>query len=277
VETPAVKDLVYHQLPTTDLIEIDKPVWTFNQTGEITPGDPLLDSEPKLNYRNGISTLGKLMAEQLSATIHRSAHITSVARRHDQWRLSFQDEREPVLADQVLITAPTPQAMALLAPDLVIPGLSAASYHAQFAFALGFEDAPPEPRPYHALLNLDRAHPIAWLSYENDKEGHVPAGQTVIIAQMAPSWTQTHYDTDQDEVARMIEQHVRQLQPSLTRPLSWWNGQRWRYAHPHTPLDDTELAAWETDGLFFAGDALTGKGRVHLALQSGLDVGARMA
>ena len=112
-------------MPTDDLIKINKPLWTFDQAGEISPGNASLDAEPKLNYQGGISTLGKLIAEQLTATIHRETQVTGVARRDDQWVLTFEDDCEPCLADRVLITTPAPQAAALLEPDITIPDLSA--------------------------------------------------------------------------------------------------------------------------------------------------------
>lgn len=279
-ETPEVHDLVYQRLPNKDLVEIEKPVWVFDQSGKISPGDATLDDLPKLNYRQGISTLGKLLAAETKATVHLQTHVELIKPVGDHWVLHFQDDREPHVADQVVVTAPAPQAHALFESsdlgDELASALTASVYHSQFAYALAFEGESSD-REFHALLNLDRGHPIAWLSYENDKAGHVQPDLTVVIAQMAPAWTERHYDTPREEIATMIEEQVRTLQPSLRAPLEWWSGQRWRYAHPKTAAEAVVLRSGEPRGLYFAGDALYGKGRVHLALQSGLDVGARLA
>ena len=59
-------------------------------------------------------------------------------------------------------------------------------------------------------------------------------------------------------------------------PLAWWDSHRWRYAHPFQAADAGGLQAAEAQGLYFAGDALVGKGRVGGALQTGLDAAARL-
>ena len=60
----------------------------------------------------------------------------------------------------------------------------------------------------------------------------------------------------------------------MQRPL-WYDVARWRYALPDATCDLTALNR-DHDGLFFAGDYVAG-GRVHLALQAGLDVAALLA
>ena len=59
-------------------------------------------------------------------------------------------------------------------------------------------------------------------------------------------------------------------------PLAWWDSHRWRYAHPFQAADAEGLRAAESQRLYIAGDSLIGKGRVGGALQSGLDVAARL-
>ena len=60
-------------------------------------------------------------------------------------------------------------------------------------------------------------------------------------------------------------------------PLPWWDSPRWRSAHPFPAADAEGLRAAETRGLYFAGDALVGKGRVGGALQTGLEAAARLS
>ena len=58
--------------------------------------------------------------------------------------------------------------------------------------------------------------------------------------------------------------------------LHWSDFQRWRYAHPcaAAKIEDTVDAA--EIGLFFAGDAFVGKGRVPGALETGLAAARRI-
>ena len=48
----------------------------------------------------------------------------------------------------------------------------------------------------------------------------------------------------------------------------WCDVQRWRYALPDTSADFATLNA-SGSGLFFAGDYMSGPGRLHLAIESG--------
>ena len=58
-------------------------------------------------------------------------------------------------------------------------------------------------------MNADRAHPIAWLGLEHTKgPGRCPPGHSLLIAQMAPVWSQERWDAPADaigpEVAGMV-------------------------------------------------------------------------
>jgi len=67
-EPEEIEHLLVEELPTEDLIRIPGDVWTFDESGSLSPGDPGLNATPKWNYRNGISTLGKLLAAGFRVT-----------------------------------------------------------------------------------------------------------------------------------------------------------------------------------------------------------------
>ena len=48
-----------------DLVDIAKPVWTFDRQGHIQEGDPLQNAQPKWTYRSGLNALAKRMAQEL--------------------------------------------------------------------------------------------------------------------------------------------------------------------------------------------------------------------
>jgi predicted NAD/FAD-dependent oxidoreductase len=58
--------------------------------------------------------------------------------------------------------------------------------------------------------------------------------------------------------------------------LHWADTQRWRYAHPNGEAKIEDTASASEIGLYFAGDAFVGKGRVPGALQTGLAAANRM-
>lgn len=272
--------LLTEQLPTDGLEDIGRAIWTFDAEGTVSPGDPDANQEPKWTYRTGIHTLGKHLAAAADATVHLQTRIRALKTNDDSWSLEDTDGKRHGSFDAVLLTPPAPQTAALLrASDVpadlrttLIEGIEAATYASQFTFILAYDTPVPRPDGVYALLNTDRQHPIAWLSFEHDKPGHVPDGQSLLIAQMAPHWTSARMDDAPEALVEGVVLHVADvLDADLGEPV-WFDSQRWRYALPTQAADEDALAAGAPHGLFFAGDALVGRGRVGRALETGLDV-----
>lgn len=283
--SPALEQLVLHELPADELFDLLQPVWVFDAAGTISVGDPALNAEPKWVYRDGINRLGKLLADGLD--VRREVRITALRRDpHDRRR---QDEGGPFrapwqlfdtsnayigTADAVLLTAPAPQAAEIVAAsdldtplrDRLLAGLQAARYRRCLSLTLAF--ARPLERPFYALVNTDRQHPMAWLALEHCKGAQRgPNGQSLLIAQMAAAFSLQHWDMPPKELTLLVLEHLQTLlQEDLGAPL-WHDLQRWRYALPDAPADLGDLNG--TEGLYFAGDALAGQGRIHLAIESG--------
>ncbi len=287
LDDPQLRTLVEHTLPSTDLVSIDGEVWTFDEAGKIMPGDPLHNRQIKWSYRNGISTLAKLLAEAAGVAPNLSTSIATVEHAGAGWRLCYteQDTPETGLFDAVLLTPPAPQTRALLAnsglstdtAEHIDRGLAKATYHKQWCFALGFEQALPSRPPAFALINSDRQHDIAWLSFENDKPGRDLGGSTVVMVQMSPRWSAAHFEESADTLLPLVKEAVAALLGLPETVLSWHDSQRWRYAHPSQRADVAALTKAENSGIYFAGDALVGKGRIGESMQSGLDVAQRIA
>ena len=66
------------------------------------------------------------------------------------------------------------------------------------------------------------------------------------------------------------------LSRALPSPL-WLDRQGWKYAQPNGKADHTILESYEqSDGLYFTGDALAGLGRIHLAMEHGMNIAQRI-
>lgn len=282
LEDPRVTDLIRHQLPTDELISIEGDVHVFDGEGKIHPGDPSLNAVTKWNYRRGISTLGKLLeAGSPLARVIRSTRIVKIDGKPGAWICTDEAGNAMGPFKRLLITLPPPQAAELLAASTATqefaPSLSDCAYHSQFTFVFGFQQKVMSDRTFHALLNLDRRHALSWLSFEEDKPGHVPEGESAIIAQMSPDWSADQFDEDRSSLEREVLAEVSSLLGQSLGSPAWSNSQRWKYAHPLAPLDPDFLAEAHRHGLDFAGDALMGKGRVGQALLTGLEAADRLA
>ena len=286
-DLPAVRRLVLEELPREELIDIGRPVYTFDKDNRVAAGDEKRDAAPKWTYATGLNTLGKYVAAGLD--VRRETRVGRLERLSAGYRLF--DDAGALLgeAGRVLVTVPASQAADLLRAsavdadrrDRALAQLEGATYQPMFTFMLGYRrppegtvysgGTPDDPRPYYALVNTDRGHDISWLGVENDKgPARAPEDVLVLVAQMAVPFSEAHYDDPPDELAAVADRQVHALLGvDLGQPL-WYDHARWRYAKPATTIDLATLNR-DHDGLFFAGDYTSGW-RLHLALQNGRDV-----
>ena len=280
--------LVTQTLPTDDLVEIGRAIWVHDGKGQIEPGDPSKNQEPQWTYTSGIKTLGTLLYEEakrgasrLNLLLETRAH--RLRQTEAGWTVETTEGDTLGPYDAVVMTPPGPQSRELVEASALeterkatlLDALEPAAYRAQFSVVLAYDHIVERPGDFYALVNPDGEHPIAWLAFESDKQGHAPDGCTLVMLQMGDAWTQAHYETNRAEVTAEAQRLAAELLGTdLSNPL-WTDSQRWRYSLPNTPASPA-LGDAEADGLFFAGDFVMGKGRVHLALESGLYVAERL-
>ncbi len=280
-ESPALHELILNTLPQTDLVDIGRPVWTFDGANTISEGDSARYSGAQWVYRRGLSTLGGLIVQAGSLDVRLQTRIGKLLYANGRYQL-FDDQGASVgEADQILITIPAGQAVDLIAAsDLPTPerdtletALRGAVYRRCLSVTLGFDRVITE-RPYYALVNTDRTHALSWLAFEHLKAGHVPAGYSVVIAQMAGRYSLDAWERDRANVISEAAEMVSTLLGEDLRQPTWTEYQKWRYSQPDTLISESAVNG-VCAGLWFAGDYLRG-GRVHLAAQSGKDVAAQM-
>ena len=191
--SPASVTLITERFRSPDLIDIEKPVWIFDGSNHIQEGDTTQNAEPKWNYRHGLNTLPQLMAN--GQEIRFGTEITRLRQTRQGWELFNDVENSEGTFDRLMIAIPARQASALLqASDLehdlhttLHTYLQQSRYNPLISVMLGYRPA-PRTRPFYALVNTDKTHPISWLAYEHEKAPErAPTGTGLLIAQMAPS------------------------------------------------------------------------------------------
>ena len=279
-----VRTLITETLPTAALVDIDRPVWTFDADGTLHPPDRE-SASPKWTYRQGVSTLGTLLADASEAAIHHQVRIQAVNRTTDgDWRLTDTDGETHGPFDTVLLTPPAPQTADILrqgtfAADVqsdLVEAMEAAKYVSQFACIFAVDRGLDLPGDAYGYRSTGDDSPLAWVGVENAKPGHVPDGETLLVVQTAPAWTAPRVDTDPADVLPDVQAAVEGVLDVDLSPLAWTDTQRWRYALPVSGMDRDAQAAGEHLGLFVAGDGVVGTGRVGHALESGLDAADRL-
>lgn len=278
--SPELHAFITELLPHPTLHDIGLPVWTFDGSGQIAPGDPEQNDGDKWSYADGLTRLAKELAVGLD--IRRELRVERIATRPaGGYRLLGQNDIELAQAELLLLTPPAPQIVDVLARselretrrETLIAELNRATYRRCLSVTLGYQRQPRE-RPFYALVNIDRLHPISWLAYEHRKPGRAVDEQGVLIAQMAPGWSTEHWEDEQDALATTVADLITELLDEDIGQPHWSDRQGWRYALPDGAADAERLHT--DDGLFFAGDYLAGQGRLHLAIESGWSAAARI-
>ncbi|WP_267640500.1 NAD(P)/FAD-dependent oxidoreductase [Haloarchaeobius amylolyticus] len=276
-----VDDLL-DELGTDGLADIEEPVWTHDADGTIAEGRD--DESHKWTYVQGITQFAKRVRERADAPVHKSTRVESIDRDEDGWHLTDTDGEDYGPFDVLVLTPPAPQTADLLADTdwaddrlaRLHDAVDAVPYRTIRTLVLHY---PFElDRPWYALVNPDREHPVGWLSREECKPGHVPDGESLLVAQMSPGWSVDHYDDPAEDAAAAAADLVATLldDDRLTEP-DWVDSQGWRYALPDAAVDAEAARCAEDAGLFVAGDWVVGEGRVHRAFENGRTVGARVA
>lgn len=276
--SPVTTALVTRHFYIDDLIDIGKPVWIFDGEGHISEGDPVQNAEPRWNYRRGLIALAERMAEGLDVRLE--TRIEHVEQASSGWSLFDESGRNVGHYERLLITIPATEAAGLIAASLVAgdlrDGITAllrkARYNPLLSVMLGYRPA-QRARPYYALVNTDKAHAISWLAWEHEKSPErVPEGAGLLIAQMAPRYSQENRERPLEEITGEVARRVAALiDEPLPEPV-FTDIERWQYALPSEKADANELNNLTMPaGLAFCGDAFVG-GRVHLALEHGVEV-----
>ncbi len=294
IDSDELKELIFESLPTEDLIKVQGDIAVFDASGAISPGDPSQGTGEKWNYRGGINTIGKLMAESIGLVVHHQSRITGVRcdEENGQWFLQSMGEhegRESLLEDgpfsHVVVSIPGPQSLTLIESsefdedlqEQLVSELEPIEYASQFSFLLHFVEDISFPEHTYALLNVDRGHDISWISYENGKEGRIPDGEHLLVVQMSPEWSFSHFDDDQETLQAGLFSALSNVMPNLPKT-DWIDSQRWKFSLPQSEALEPRLASLgKEQGLWLTGDVFVGKGRVGGALERGLQLGRELA
>jgi hypothetical protein len=280
-------DLMFNELPTDDMVRITAPTCLYTNDGQIWPPDPEHDSEPKYAYRQGLTTLPKLIAQRLPAeltTFRYETRIRHVAETADAVLLYDEHGAELGRADAVIVTAPAPQAADLLDHSALhlrssvealdrIRALRNVEFSACLSVLLGYAAPVPDP-PAYALLAEDRSSPLLWLAFEQTKSPErAPNGEAVLVAQLGPFFSNGCFP---EEDALVIGRTLNELKPLFglryDQP-TWAQVKRWRYSQPRGMVYFAEVNWPEmSSSLILCGDAMRPEGgRVHQAYASGLE------
>ncbi|MFM9079809.1 MAG: NAD(P)/FAD-dependent oxidoreductase [Opitutaceae bacterium] len=221
--------------------------------------------------RPAMNAVGKHLSAGLE--IRREAKVLAVKRNSGAWEISV--ENQPALqAGELVLTAPVPQSLALLAaggvalPDDLAKELRGLDYHPCLAQMLTLSG--PSALPAGGLAPEDGG-PVRWIA-DNTRKGVSPGTSAAVTVHLAPAFSEENYGRSEAEVLALVSPVIT---PWLGAAIAGVAMHRWRYSEPKAR--HREPCVWLPDlRLGMAGDAIGGP-RVEGAATSAFALADRMA
>lgn len=225
-------------------------------------------AHPRYTCPAGMNALGKALAAGLS--VERGTLVRQVRRDGASWHVASDDGRA-WRAARVVISAPVPQALALLDTERLEPSLvrelSSLEYDPCHALIAHYAS---QPQPTFKAVQLPEHPDVAWVANDTSRRAQSDDLGATIVVHATTSFTRAHFDASSEEVAAAL---LAGCEPftAWPEPPTWTLHHRWRYAQPTRtwPSRSVDLA----EGLSLCGDAF-GDGRVEGAYLSGLAAAA---
>lgn len=224
---------------------------------------------------SGMSAPVKRLAEGLSRDDAIETGFTVAAIEGEPGRRFLRAAEGSVVGPfaAVLVTAPSPQTHALLAPldTGIAEGVAEAAYDPTIALMLRF--APGSvAAPFEGAARFD--HPaVAWIADDGAKPGRAGAGERFVV-HATSAYSRTHLERDPTEIAASLAEEAGRLLRARAEPLAAI-AHRWRYARVSRTAGEPCL--WDrAAGIGACGDWCLGP-RVEAAYDSGRALAAVVA
>jgi predicted NAD/FAD-dependent oxidoreductase len=217
-----------------------------------------------VRYRGvgGMNAVAKHLAE--SFDVRTEVKLEFVEAVGAGWRAVAESGAE-FTADSLLMTAPAPQAMALLSrcsvPDELTGALRAVDYDPCFALLLTLDGASQVPEPGYVR---PESGPVEWIA-DNAMKG-ISEGPGAITVHARGDFSRQYRDAPKEEVAALLREAAA---PWLGSAVKESQLHRWLYSKPVAGGGAVSLFSAVPAPLAIAGDAYAG-GRVEGAFVSGL-------
>lgn len=277
-----VNELLTETLDAGGLVNIEEPIYVFEQDEEVSEGRS--NDASRWSYETGLTRCAKQLFGQTDVQVHQNTRVAYPRYRDDTWTLVDTQSNEWGPFDYVVFNPPAPQTSELLSEadwdsplrDELVDAIDAVPYRSLWSAVLHYPYR--IEKPYYALVNTDKEHDIGWISREECKSGHVPADESVLIVQASPEWSERNENRSPEKNnTRLAAMTAEIMNDERLSDPDWTDHQFWRYALPDRGVNTGPVQSAQDVGLYCVGDWVAGEARVHAALRNGLDVGERIA
>jgi hypothetical protein len=206
----------------------------------------------------GMTALAKHLGRGLD--LHLGTEVSGLRREDGAWTL--QVGGEPRRFDRVVLTAPAPQAAALLGADHPLAD-ALAQVRLDPCLTLMAAMDPAAPRPF--VTRADADDPLAWIADDSSKPGR--GAVACWVAQAGPAWSAAHLELDREAIAALMLPMLCDRLGVAASAVTHAAAHRWRHAKVAVPLGRPFLR--DATGSLHAGGDWCLEARVEAAWISG--------
>ena len=255
----SIEAVMLHELSTTDLVRIEKPVSAHDGI-RVVSGSVMGSKSPRYCYRQGLDQIAKLLQVGLDVRLGSAVECVEPG-NESEYRVNGQP------FDAVVLSVPVPLAEKILARSRDRRRFSNARFRSCLSVLLGYDFE--FDSPYHALVGPDQSLPLAWVSFESVKSpDRAPPGHSSFVAQLSAEYSRRRFNSDDDLILEeTLGDMVRLLGKKFASP-QVANVVRFEFSHPETTTAFESVNS-QMSRLLIAGDGLLG-GRTELAYETGI-------
>ena len=229
------------------------------------------DGHPRFRGTEGMNSIPKWLASQLDV---RTGHkVKSIRFVNNLWQLDFEDSQS-VSADQLLMTSPVPQTIALLEAGQVELAPTTRNFLSLISYdpCISVMVIPKKPlfMPEHGGWQINE-EPLQFVA-DNQLKGLTNPGQALTF-HLGPRASTEHWESGPEKLSDLVIGELRKKGKDLV--IEDIQVHRWRYSQPSRLHDESFLVAKGVPNLVFAGDAFAGP-KVEGAALSGLSAAQAM-
>ncbi len=223
------------------------------------------DGHPRFCGTEGMSSIPKWLAGQLD--VRTGQIVKSVQLVNQSWQLDFE-AFPSVCADQLLMTSPVPQSIALLETGQVELASSTRNYLNVISYdpCIAMMVLPKHPlyMPEHGGWQINE-EPLQFVA-DNQLKGLPNPGQALTF-HLGPQASTEHWESEPEQLIGLVKGELRRRGKELE--IGDMQVHRWRYSQPTVLHEESFLVAEGVPNLVFAGDAFAGP-KIEGAALSGL-------
>jgi predicted NAD/FAD-dependent oxidoreductase len=188
------------------------------------------DDTERLVAVPGMNALCRHLVRDLDVSY--GTRVVNLERTAGRWRLESSDARDLGNFDAVVVSAPAPQAAALL--EGAAPKLSARAGTVAMSPCWAVMAAFPEPLELGYDGAFVHRSPLSWVARNTSKPGR-PEGETWVL-HGSPGWSGDNLELEPNEAAAQLLEAFGAAAGGLGSPPAHLDAHRWRYALPQAPL-----------------------------------------